>query len=202
MAPDNYKVVRNIAYSTVDGYSQHLDLFLPKNIGIAPVPCVIFIHGGGWAVHKRAWMEGHAQYVASKGYASATIDYRMLNAVDPVECVKDAKAAVRWIRANAKKYGIDPNRIGASGGSAGAHLSAILATSYGDADLEGIGGNSEVSSQIQAAVGFATPALTGNRFSWPWRKGEQPEWFTSISPYKHISNGDAPCCFYMAMKIR
>ncbi len=189
---DNFKSYRNLNYSTLDGYSQKLDLFVPYSASEHVVPCVIFIHGGGLAVHKRAWMEGHARYFANNGFAAATIDYRMLNAVDAVECVKDAKAAVRWLRANAKHYGINPNKIGASGGSAGALLSVILGTSHGVQEFEGEGGNQNFSSKIQAAVGFATPALTGKRYSWPWTKGEKPNCYDQISPYKFISPDDAP----------
>ncbi|NMH86868.1 alpha/beta hydrolase [Flavivirga algicola] len=190
---NSFRSYRNLTYSTVDRYSQKLDLFMPLNTSGESVPCVIFIHGGGLAVHKRAWMEGHAQYFASNGVAAATIDYRMLNAVDnAVDCVRDTKAAVRWVRANAKRYGINPDQIGASGGSAGAMLSVILATTNSEKVFEGYGGNQSFSSKIQAAAGFATPALTGVRYSWPWTKGEKPDWYDQISPYRFISPDDAP----------
>ncbi|WP_422080919.1 alpha/beta hydrolase fold domain-containing protein [Ulvibacterium sp.] len=191
-----YREHLNMAYVYHNGYPQNLDLFVPNTAVEAPVPCIIFIHGGGWAVHKRAWLEGFARYTASKGYAAATIDYRLLHAIEsPLECVYDAKAAVRWVRANAKKYHIDPKKIGVSGGSAGAHLAAILATTGNETDLEGSTGNLHVSSKVQAAVGLATPALTGKRFSWPWMKGEKPKWFDKISPYRYISEDDAPMKF-------
>ena len=195
--PSNtYKEYKNIAYVTHNGYSQNLDLFLPNSPQIKPVPCIVFIHGGGWRVHKRAWFEAFARYVADKGYAAVTIDYRMLHEVDsPIASVNDAKAAVRWVRANAKKYGIDPNKIGASGASAGAQLAAILATSSDNQVLNGIVGNTQVSSEIQAAVGFATPSMTGNRKTWPWSRGEKPVWYNAISPYQHITKNAAPMKF-------
>ncbi len=192
----NYHEYLNLPYVYHNGYPQNLDLFVPKILDEKPVPCIIFIHGGGWRVHKRAWFESFARYAASKGYAAATIDYRMLHAVDsPLECVFDSKAAVRWIRANAEKYNIDPNKIGVSGASAGGHLTAILATSGDEPDLDGRTGNLHVSSKVQAAVGLATPALTGNRYSWPWQDGDKPKWFDQISPYRYISEGDAPMKF-------
>ena len=104
-------------------------------------------------MHKRAWLAGFAAIAAREGFAACTIDYRLLPGVTPVECLQDAKAAVRFIHANADRYGIDADRIGACGGSAGAQLATALAT---------IG-------RVQAAVGFATPALTGRR-TWPIRK--------------------------------
>ncbi|MGY0426221.1 MAG: alpha/beta hydrolase fold domain-containing protein [Polaribacter sp.] len=193
---NTYKTFRNLPYVAYNGYSQNLDLFLPNAPRIQPVPCIIFIHGGGWEIHKRAWFEAFARYVADKGYAAVTIDYRMLHAVSsPVACVNDAKAAVRWVRANAKKYGIDSNKIGASGASAGAQMAAILATTGDDKSLEGNVGNTQVSSKIQAAVGFATPTMTGTRMTWPWMSGAKPTWYDAISPYKHISKEDAPMKF-------
>jgi len=191
-----YKEFLNIPYVYHNDYPQKLDLFVPNFAVTKPVPCIIFIHGGGWQVHKRAWFESFARYAAFKGYAAVTIDYRMLHAVDsPLECVYDAKAAVRWVRANAAKYHIDPNKIGVSGASAGGHLAAILATSGDVPDVEGRVGNLHVSSEVQAAVGLATPALTGKRFSWPWNRGEKPKWFNKISPYRYIDKGDAPMKF-------
>jgi len=191
-----YKEYKKIPYVSHDGYSQNLDLFVPNSSHIKPVPCIVFIHGGGWRVHKRGWFEAFARYVADKGYAAVTIDYRMLHAVDsPIACVNDAKSAVRWIRANAKKYGIDPNKIGASGASAGAQLAAILATSSNDQVLNGTDGNIQVSSEIQAAVGFATPSMTGTRKTWPWFRGEKPVWYDAVSPYQYLTKNAAPMKF-------
>ncbi|WP_316843819.1 prolyl oligopeptidase family serine peptidase [Pedobacter psychrodurus] len=186
---------RNIAYTTPNGYSQKLDLFLPKSVAGKAIPCVVFMHDGGWAVHKRAWFEAHARYLAAKGYAAINIDYRMIDAVTPLQSVYDAKAAVRWVKANAQKFNIDTNKIGACGASAGAHLAAILATSGNDPKLEGDGDNLKFSSKIQAAAGFATPTLTGRK-TWPIGNGDiLPDWFDKISPYKHVSPDDAPMLF-------
>lgn len=184
--------IRNIAYTTPNGYSQKLDLFLPKNAASKPIPCVIFVHDGGWAVHKRAWFEAQARYLAAKGYVAVNIDYRMIDAVTPLQSVYDAKAAVRWVKANALKFNIDTNKIGACGASAGAHLAGILATTGNDPVLEGDGDNRKFSSKIQAAAGFATPTLTGRK-TWPRGQAESlPDWFEKISPYKHITPDDAP----------
>ena len=98
-------VERDITFAMPDGYPLRLD-HKPKKID-GKVPCVIFIHGGGWAVHKREWFAGHAALFASRGYIAVTVDYRMVHHVTPVECVQDVKAAVRWVRANADKYNID-----------------------------------------------------------------------------------------------
>ena len=190
----NYDEHLNIPYTNYKGYAQKLDLFVPKKA--QNVPAVVFIHGGGWQVHKRAWFEAFARYFAQRGYAAVTIDYRKLHSTDsPMAAIHDAKAAVRWLRKNAKQYNIDPNRIGAAGASAGAHLTTTLATTYGDQRFEG-SKNPDASSQIQAAVGFATPAMTGNRTTWPInkKKGKQ-RWFNDVSPFQHFRDNAAPMKF-------
>ncbi|MES2997551.1 MAG: alpha/beta hydrolase [Verrucomicrobiota bacterium] len=189
---ENIRVERDVPYAKYGSYSPKLDIFLPENKTSKPLPCIVFIHCGGWEVHKRAWFECHARVAAREGFAALNIDYRLLPGVTPVDCVYDAKAAVRFIRANAKNYGIDPKRIGAFGASAGAQLTTLLATSADDKSLEGPGGNAGVSSRIKAGVAFATPVLSGRR-TWPiGGKGEIPPWFKKISPYEHAGAGDAP----------
>ena len=195
----NYSEHLNIAYTNYKGHAQKLDLFVPK--GAEGVPAVVFIHGGGWQVHKRAWFEAFARYFAQRGYAAVTIDYRKLHSTDsPMAAIHDAKAAVRWVRKHAKEYGIDPNRIGAAGASAGAHLTATLATTYGNKNFEGQP-SPGVSSQIQAAVGFATPAMTGNRVTWPMRKNKDKQsWFDQVSLYQHFNSSAAPMKFIHGKK--
>ena len=187
-------VERDLTFAKPDGYPLRLDLYKPKKL-TGKAPCVIFIHGGGWAVHKREWFAGHAALFAARGYVAVTVDYRMVHHVTPVECVQDVKAAVRWVRANADKYGIDTTEIGACGASAGGHLTAALATTGGVKALEGNGGNPDQSSRIDAAVGFATATLTGRK-SWPiHRTGKKTPWFDKVSPYLHATEDDAPMFF-------
>ena len=95
---------------------------------------------------------------AAKGFAAACVGYRLRPEVDIPQCVEDVKAATRWVRANAAKYNIDADRIGAYGGSAGAHLAAMLGTSFKAKKLEGKGGNEGVSSRVHAVVAMATPS--------------------------------------------
>ena len=116
------------------------------------LPAVVCIHGGGWAKGNRTNHEKVAQALAARGYVAATISYRLSGEAPFPAAIHDCKAAVRFLRANAKEYGIDAEQIGAIGLSAGGHLTALLATSAGVAELEGEGGNAEFSSAIQAAV--------------------------------------------------
>lgn len=181
-----------------------LDLFRPKRRSGVPLACIVCIHGGGWRVHKREWFNGHAAYFAKNGIAAVGVDYRMLPAIKSLRaCVEDVKAAVRWVRANAEKYGLDPKRIGAVGGSAGAHLTAMLATTADVKELEGRGGNAEFSSEIQAAVGYATPALNLEsprmRERRRRRKWKIPD-PRLISPYVNVDRGSAAMLFIHGTK--
>jgi len=184
---------RSLVFAEYPNKKLELDLFIPKEPMDDPMPAVVCIHGGGWVVNRRIWFEPFAQYLASKGMAAVTIDYRMLPAVRLIDCVFDSKAAVRWIRANAEKYNIDPNRIGAIGASAGAHLVTLLATTADNPELEGSGGNPHVSSAIQAVVGIATPAFNikaGTR--WTEHLGLSSDDLRLLSPYENITKHAAP----------
>ena len=190
---DNIIEHRNLVFAEYPNKKLELDLFLPTEPMAEPVPCVVCIHGGGWRVNRRVWFEPFAQYLASKGIAAVTIDYRMLPAVRIIDCVFDSKAAVRWVRANAEQYGIDPNRIGAIGASAGAHLVALLGTTADMSELEGSGGNSHVSSAIQAVVGIATPAFTmSSSARRAERFGLSKDDLRLLSPYENITKDAAP----------
>jgi len=188
-------IVRGLPFAKNPEIELRLDLFRPKNRTDEPLPCIICIHGGGWRVHRRAWFNGHAAYFAKHGMIAISIDYRMFPGIQsPASCVEDCKAAVRWCRANAELWGIDPNRIGAVGGSAGAHLSAMLATTAGADKLEGEGGNAKYDSSIQAAVGYATPVFNPARMGEsrrrrPWMS---PEMAPLISPYFNVDKKSAP----------
>ncbi|HIJ66899.1 MAG TPA: alpha/beta hydrolase fold domain-containing protein [Planctomycetes bacterium] len=193
-AADNIIEHRNLVFAEYPNKKLELDLFLPAEPMSEPVPCVVCIHGGGWRVNRRVWFEPFAKYLASRGMAAVTIDYRMLPAVEIIDCVYDSKAAVRWVRANAGKYGIDADRIGALGASAGAHIVALLGTTADVPALEGTGGNAGVSSAVQAVAGFATPAFKIEEDSARFAKrfGINADDLKLISPYENISSNSAP----------
>ncbi|WP_421681689.1 alpha/beta hydrolase [Stutzerimonas urumqiensis] len=153
----------DIEYSSVVGYRPlNLDLYLPV-ARHKKYPAVVYIHGGGWRTGSSTgtaidtlpgtWPEALAE-VASRGYVVAAINYRLAGEARFPAQLHDAKAAVRWLRANAQTYGIDPDRIVAWGGSAGGHLAALLGTTGGVDALEGSGGNPEYSSRVQAVVNY------------------------------------------------
>jgi acetyl esterase/lipase len=155
---DTVKVTRDIVYATYGQREVKLDLYLPKAPPEGKLPCILVIHGGGWRSGNKERFARYASGFAAKGFAAACIGYRLQPEVEIKGCVEDAKAAARWVRANAAKHNIDQGRLGAFGGSAGAHLSAMLGTSFKEANLEGKGGNKGVSSRVHAVVAMAVPA--------------------------------------------
>ena len=152
--PPNVKVLKDLQYGP-HGDANKLDLYLPKDMN-AKTPVIVWIHGGSWSMGKKEPWPAIA--LVDKGYAVASIDYRLSgNTTFPAQ-VRDAKAAVRWIRENADKYNIDPNRMGAWGSSAGGHLAALVGTSGDDKELEGTEPNPlRTSSKVQAVCVFCGP---------------------------------------------
>ena len=140
-----------LVYATYGDREMKLDLYRPKNAE-GKLPAIICIHGGGWWQGTRANHAHVAKALAAHGYVTATISYRLSDEAPFPAQIQDCKAAVRFLRANAEKFGIISDRIGAIGLSAGGHLTALLGTSGEVEALEGEGGNSEQSSTIQAAV--------------------------------------------------
>lgn len=158
--PDGVTFIPDIAYREGND-AWKLDLAMPTEPGTSPRPAIVFIHGGGWRNgDKRAssFLKPTLDY-AAKGYVCITVNYRLLkgNATAIDHCVEDVKNAVRWLRAHAEKYNVDPRRIGATGNSAGAHLSVMLGICPSSAGLEGDGPYQTYSSAVQAVVASATP---------------------------------------------
>ena len=148
--PDDVTAKRGVVYSTV-GESQVMDLFMPKAEG-GQRPAVLLVHGGGFRAGSKDGFVPLAIQMAQYGYVAATLNYRLAPKYPFPAAVEDVKAAVRFLRANAEKYGIDSNHIGARGGSAGGHLVLMLGLTAGVKDLEGSGPNLEQSSAVQCVV--------------------------------------------------
>jgi pectinesterase len=123
--PEGVQVIDNLVYASPGGRDLHLDLFVPEAGGELR-PGVIFIHGGGWAFGGKSDFRVQAARMAAKGFVTTSIDYRLSSERIYPAAIDDAKAAVRWMRANAATYGIDPDRIGVVGSSAGGHIASLL----------------------------------------------------------------------------
>lgn len=128
------KVIPDLVYTAPGGRPQLLDLYLPQGVNTA-LPVILWLHGGGWRIGDRHLAPDLARYFAERGFAMASIDYRLSGeAIFPAQ-IHDVKAAIRWLRAGADRYGFDGDHIGVWGSSAGGHLAA-LAGLTGDGELE------------------------------------------------------------------
>jgi len=154
--PKGVRVERDIQFVPGGDEAQRLDLYLPEQPGDKPRPLLVWIHGGGWRGGNKAGNPGAG--LVGKGYVAASVEYRFSQkALFPAQ-IQDCQAALRWLRANSKKYGIDPDHIGVWGSSAGGHLSALVGTAGGKKAFAPIGGNAEQSDRVQAVVNFYGPA--------------------------------------------
>ena len=204
--PTNVRGEFDIPYAGTDNPRQRLDLYLPEKAAEAgSLPLVVYVHGGGWLGGDKRAGTMLLPLVQSGEYAVASVGYRLTpEAIWPAQ-IHDCKAAIRWLRANAAKYGIDPERIGVAGSSAGGHLVSLLGTTGGVADLEGSLGPhrdagsrvacvvdqfgpsdfSEISEANDAAKGMVAKLLGG-------RPDEVPEVARAASPLAHVTKDDAP----------
>ena len=187
-APEGVTVLPNIAYRKGND-AWKLDLAMPTKRGVKPRPAIVFIHGGGWSSgdkRKGSFLKPTLEF-AAKGYVCISVNYRLTSTgtTTKIACVEDVKCSVRWLRANAKKYNVDPNRIGAYGNSAGAHLAAMLGVCPTSAELEGDGPWRELSSMVQAVVCSATPTS-------PRIRSSSEEDRKKIAPMTYVSDTAPP----------
>lgn len=120
------KVEPDVVYAKVSGVDLMMDLYRPEVPSAKPTGAVVVIHGGGWMGGNRKQMSELCDLLAKKGLFAATVQYRLAPAFRWPAMLDDVQTAVRYLRTNAAKYNIDPNRIGATGASAGGHLSLML----------------------------------------------------------------------------
>ena len=150
-------IIRNVEYGTGGGRPLKLDIVRPKEQPKGLMPAVVYVHGGGWAGGAKEAGIPEVLTLARRGYFCATIEYRLSDEAKWPAQIQDCKCAIRWMRAHAKEYNVDPNRIGVWGASAGGHLVALLGTS-GDAKmLEGTGGWQDQSSRVNAVCDWFGP---------------------------------------------
>lgn len=155
--PETVVWQEGIEYTNPDDQHLQLNLARPKT-GDGPFPAVICIHGGGFRAGKRDGYDGLCVKLAEHGYVAATITYRLAPKYQFPAAVHDTKAAVRWMRANAKTYHVDPKRIGVTGGSAGGHLAQFLGVTANVPQFEGTGGNADQSSAVTCVVNVYGPS--------------------------------------------
>jgi acetyl esterase/lipase len=201
VAEDEIVIERSVAYLPA-GRAEKADLYFPNNRAAdVRSPAVVIIHGGGWVGGKRdAGRELNiGSTLAAHGYVALSIDYLLATETKPSWPVNihDCKTAVRWLRANADRLQIDAAHIGAIGGSAGGHLTALLATSSNVPELDPQGSYAEYSCAIQCAVPMYGAAEVRDRPSARIMIGktieEAPEAYRLASPADLADPQDPPC---------
>jgi len=199
-APATLPGAETEVYKTVGDVSLPLHIFFPEGHKSGQsLPAIIFFFGGGWRNGSPAQFEKHCTYLASRGMVAITAEYRVWgrHKTKAIACFQDAKSAMRYVRSNAKRLGIDPNRIAAGGGSAGGHLAGALGTIGG---LDDPADDLSVSAAPNALCLF-NPALIlasiPDAFPLPdgleERFGVSP---TAFSPYHNIGSNQPPAIIF------
>lgn len=143
------KVIRDVQFASSGEAPLLLDLYLPE--GKAAVGLIVWVHGGAWRAGSRATVD--LADMTSRGWAVASVDYRLSPVARFPAQVHDIKAAIRYLRAHAARHGYPASRFVIAGSSAGGHLAALVGVSNGQAELEGaVGSERQVSSDVQAIV--------------------------------------------------
>jgi acetyl esterase/lipase len=192
--PEGVQANKDLAYVPNGHERQKLDIFLPEKG--EKLPLIVWIHGGGWRQGSKE--SNPALVFTQKGYAVASINYRLSqHAVWPAQ-IEDCKAAIRWLRANADKYRIDPDRIGVWGASAGGHLVAFLGTSADTKQFDK-GENLKYSSSVQAVCDWFGPAdfvkwmgSTSDTLTQLFGGPMTKEKATEASPVTYVSKKNVP----------
>ncbi len=199
--PGSVKEIKNVEYKNADGKSLQIDFFIPENQN-KPLPLLLFIHGGGWKGGKRSDYLVYLIAFAKKGYATATVSYRLVKDAPYPACAEDITDAIRWLSENGDVYGIDPDRIALIGGSAGAHLALLGAYGW---NKPGKGNDANAftgpCNSIKAVVDIYGPAdlttkyarnhpLVKNFMARSWE--EAPELYRQASPITYLDKSDPP----------
>ena len=127
--PTGFVAHRDLVYASVEGSDLLLDVYTPEKKPADPMPVVVFVHGGGWRNGSKDRI-ARALPMLKHGYVLVSVGYRLSGEAIFPAAIEDCKAALRWVRANAANYGIDPDRLGVWGTSAGGHLVALLGTAW------------------------------------------------------------------------
>mgnify|MGYP001181106176 CR=1 FL=1 len=184
---------RVFQYKEVGGAKLFLHIFEPESKTKTKRPAIVFFFGGGWNGGTPKQFEPHCNYLASRGMVAITAQYRVKsrNKTTPFECVADGKSAIRWVRANADKLGVDPSRVAAGGDSAGGHVAAATGNCPG---LEEKGENLKISIKPDALVLF-NPVYDNSSKGFGHDR-VKPKW-KEISPLHNITKGSPPTIVFL-----
>jgi acetyl esterase/lipase len=201
---EKVSIETDVEYAKAGDVSLKLDIYKPKAESSQPRPCIVWIHGGGWQGGNKSSGQGLlVPRVAGGNFVGVSVGYRLTNVAAFPAQIHDCKAAIRYVRANAAKLGIDPNKIGVWGSSAGGHLVSLLGTSGDVKEVEGSLGTTGVSSRVACVVDYCGPSDFPNFELTDGARGpinkllgglpkDTPEIAKQASPITYITKDDPP----------
>ncbi|QDT96690.1 SMP-30/gluconolactonase/LRE family protein [Gimesia aquarii] len=210
MIPKTVSSHLNVVYGQVGHRKLLADIFVPKS-GKGPFPAIVVVHGGGWLNGDKAKFRALALALCERGYVTMAVGYRLGHEAKFPAGIQDCNAAVRFLRGEAQKYHVDPQKIGAVGGSAGGHLVGLMAAAPHVKQLQGSAGNQDQLSNLQAAIVMAGPMQMAsgsvadrsrknpkksNSNQWLGKTiDEAPELYQLSDAYLHLSKKTPPLLF-------
>lgn len=192
----------DIEYGKGGDLPLYLDLYQPE-VTDGKQPGLLLYYGGGWRQGRKDQLRSYAQHFAKNGYVVAAVQYRLREIGRWPNSIQDAKCAVRWMRAHADQYGIDPERLGVMGNSAGAYLALMVGYTPDVPEFEGDGGWPEHSSAVQAVVDvygpvdFTEPIRRNHPLILAYMNGtyeEDPSRYEKASPIRYVTPTTPPTC--------
>ena len=191
----------DIVYNSLDSRELHLDAYYKK--GKKPQPAVILIHGGGWKSGNKSQMKIFAQEIASKGYSCFSIEYRLSPEAQFPAAIFDVKNAIKYIKANAKKFNVNPDKVAVLGCSSGGQMAALIGTTNNNLEFEspsGINENASVQAiiDLDGILAFKHPESEEGKVASLWLGGsfdEKPEIWKQASALNHVSASTPPILF-------
>ena len=217
--PKSVQEIKNITYTRYGKRALQLDLYLPKSRELKQYPGIVFVHGGGWGMGYRTNFTPMAIALAERGYVAATISYRLSPEAKYPAAIHDVKAAIRWLRKNAKKYGVNPEQIAVGGGSAGGQIANLVGVTNGLEKFDPQMNGSSVSSAVQAIVDIdglsdftseaarfyeddprKNPSAAGAWFG--GRYSEKTELWHEASPLFYVNKNTPPILFLISAQER
>ena len=210
VTPPTVQEKKDIVYAKIGERTLKLDAFYPKKKSKKSHPAIVIIHGGGWRTGNKNQHYALAQHLANLGYVCFLPEYRLSTEALYPAAVYDLKGAIRWVRANAKMYNVDTNKVATLGFSAGGQLSALLGTTNDLSDFEGTEGNINHSSKVQAVIdidgilafihpdsgeGDDSKRTSAATYWFGYSKTEKPDLWKQGSALTHLSKNTPPTLF-------
>jgi pectinesterase len=204
------KVQQNIVYRRLGNRALLLDIYY-QHAQKSKSPAVLLIYGGGWKSGDKSHNHAMATWLANKGYVAVSAEYRLSPESIYPAAVYDLKAAIRWMRANAIKYGIDSSKIAVMGTSAGGQLAALIGATNGNKILEDTIGNANHNSTVQCVVdidgilAFKHPESQEAASASLWFGGnyeEKKDLWEQASALNHVDKNTAPILFLNSSNLR